>query len=284
MPATSARQARRIIASGLMLLGGALAIAEGLAQSQATAPTRSLEVASVRKHAWQEGGHPRFTVSGSRVTVVTLDAYDLVLEAYSLKDYQLYGAASWMGGGSNLSDIVARERAADFYDISAKAEGDAALTRDQARLILQGVLADRFQLRVHREMKDLPVYTLAVGKNGPKMKESAPDAKFAAGFEMRPFARMTNRKMTMTQFAGFLSVHAGRPVVDRTNLPGSWDFTLEWNLDEIQQSEPGGPVEANPARPSIFTAVQEQLGLKLEPSKAPVEVLVIDHAEKPSEN
>lgn len=284
MPATSPRRARQIIASGLVLLGIASGITDGLAQSQATALSPSLEVASVRKHNWQEGGHPRFTVSGNRVTVVTLDAYDLIVEAWSLKDYQLYGAPGWMGGGSTLSDIVARERGVDFYDISAKAEGDAALTRDQARLVLQAVLADRFQLKVHRETKDLPVYALAVARNGPKMKESAPDDKFSAGFEMRPFARMTNRKTTMTQFAGFLSIHAGRPVVDRTDLPGSYDFTLEWNLDDVQQSEPGGTIGASPARPSIFTAIQEQLGLKLEPSKAPVEVLVIDHAEKPSEN
>jgi uncharacterized protein (TIGR03435 family) len=281
MPATSARRAWQIIALAVVLLGGEFWVTEALAQSQAAEPSPSLEVASVRKHTWQEGGHPRFTVSGSRVTVVTLDAYDLILEAWSLKDYQLYGAPDWMGGGSNLSDIVAREKGIDFYDISAKAEGDAALTRDQARLILQAVLADRFQLKVHREMKDLPVYALNIGKNGPKMKESPPDAKFAAGFELRPFARMTDRKTTMTQFAGFLSVYAGRPVVNRTGLTGSYDFTLEWNLDEIREGEPGG---ADTTRPSIFTAVQNQLGLKLEPSRAPVEVLVIDHAEKPLEN
>lgn len=265
----------------VVLLGGALRITEGLAQSQAVAPNPALEVASVRKHTWQEGGHPRFTVSGSRVTIVTLDAYDLILEAWSLKDYQLYGAPDWMGGGSNLSDIVAREKGIDFYDITAKAEGDSALTRDQARLILQAVLADRFQLKVHRETKDLPVYALIIGKNGPKLKESPPDARFAAGVELLPFARMTDRKTTMTQFAGFLSVYAGRPVVNRTGLTGSYDFTLEWNLDELPQSEPVG---ADTTRPSVFTAVQDQLGLKLEPSKAPVEVLVIDHAEKPLEN
>jgi hypothetical protein len=108
--------------------------------AQSTGP--ALEVASVRKHVGQQGGVARFTVSGSRVTIVALDMYDLILEAYSLKDYQLYGAEGWMGGGKNLSDIVNRERGADFYDISAKAEGDAALTRDQARVIVQSVLAE----------------------------------------------------------------------------------------------------------------------------------------------
>jgi hypothetical protein len=122
MAVTSTRRALRIMAAALVLLGGALPITEGLAQSSARTPSPSLEVASVRKHNWQEGGHPRFTVSGNRVTVVTLDAYDLILEAWSLKDYQLYGAPDWMGGGSNLSDIVAREKGIDFYDISAKAK------------------------------------------------------------------------------------------------------------------------------------------------------------------
>src|ERR1019366_5742295 len=113
-------------------------------------------------------GRSRFSVSGSRVTVVYLDLYDLILEAYNLKDYQLYGAAGWMGGGAHLSDIVANEKGADFYDISAKAEGDTPLTRDQGRLILQTVLADRFHLKIQHETKELPVYALTAGKNGPK--------------------------------------------------------------------------------------------------------------------
>ena len=243
----------------------------GVVLAQSASP--SLEVASVKKHV-EQSGRARFSVSGSRVTVVALDLYDLILEAYNLKDYQLYGAAGWMGGGANLSDIVTNEKGADFYDISAKAEGDTPLTRDQARLILQTVLADRFHLKIHRETKDLPAYALTVGKNGPKMKESAADAKFSAGQELGPLARMTDRKTTMTQFAGFLSVYADRPIVDKTGLTGFYDFTLEWSLNDAQDS----------AAPSIFTAVQEQLGLKLESSRAPVEVLVIDHADRPSEN
>jgi uncharacterized protein (TIGR03435 family) len=253
--------------------------------AQSTGP--ALEVASVRKHVGPQGGVARFIVSGSRVTIVALDMYDLILEAYSLKDYQLYGAEGWMGGGKNLSDIVTRERGADFYDITAKAEGDAALTRDQARLIVQRVLADRFRLRVHRETRDLPVYALIVGKNGPKLRESAPDAKFAAGFEMGGLARMTNKRTPMTRFAEFLSIHAHRPVVDRTGLTGFYDFTLEWSSDDAQQSAlatAGVPKDPDAVGSPLFTAVQEQLGLKLETSKAPVEVLVIDQAERPSEN
>jgi uncharacterized protein (TIGR03435 family) len=247
----------------------ALLIGSSLAQ----APDPAVEVASVKRHV-EQSGRARFTVSGNRVTISALDLYDLILEAYNLKDYQLDGGAGWMGGGKGLSDIVANEQGADFYDISIKAEGDAAITRDQARVLLQYVLADRFQLNVHRESKNIPAYALMVGKHGPKLKESSDDAKFSAGVEMRPSGRMTNKKTTMIQFAGFLSVYADRPVIDRSGLEGYYDFTLEWNLNDDPQS----------AAPSLFTAVQDQLGLKLEPAAAPVEVWVIDHANRPTVN
>jgi uncharacterized protein (TIGR03435 family) len=268
-----------------VLNAGVAALLAGCAFAQSTAP--ALEVASVRKHTGQQAGVARFTVSGNNVTIIALDMYDLILEAYALKDYQLYGSEGWMGGGKSLSDVVARERGADFYDIAAKAEGDASLTRDQARLILQVVLADRFGLKVHRDTRDLPVYALMVGKNGPKLKESAPDAKFAAGFEIAPSARMTNKKTPMTRLAEFLSIQADRPVVDRTGLTGFYDFTLEWSFDDSQRSAlatAAVPRDADSVGPSLFTAVQEQLGLKLETSKAPIDVLVIDHAERPSVN
>jgi uncharacterized protein (TIGR03435 family) len=258
------------------------ALLTGVAFAQPAAP--ALEVASVKKHTGQQGGAARFTVSGSNVTVVALQMHDLIVEAFNLKPYQLSGEQDWMGGGSSLADMVSRSRGADSYDISAKAEGDAALTRDQGRVILQAVLAERFRLRVHRETKELPVYALVVGKNGPKLKESAPDAKFTAGFEMRPSARMTNTKTPMARLAEFLSIQADRPVVDRTGLAGAYDFTLEWNLTDGQQSAVGTPKDADSSGPSLFTAVQEQLGLKLETAKAPIEILVIDHADKPSEN
>jgi len=245
----------------------------------------SLEVASVRKHVSTSAQGGGVTVSGSRVTVVDYMLSSLILEAYKVKLYQIAGAPDWMGGGSSFSDIVARSRSADSYDISAKAEGDAALTRDQARLILQAVLADRFQLKVHRETKDLPVYALVLGKNGPKLKESAPDAKPGAGYNSGPGGvRMTNWKTTTTQFAAGLSLQADRPVVDKTGLTGFYDIALEWSRDDGQHSALGVPRETDDAGPSLFTAVQEQLGLKLETARAPIEVLVIDHAEKPSEN
>jgi uncharacterized protein (TIGR03435 family) len=239
----------------------------------------SLEVASVRKHVETGAiGGSRFangvSVSGSRVTVVACSLYQLVLEAYNLKPYQLSGGPDWARGSESLD-----------FDISAKAEGDAALTREQSRLILQAVLAARFQLKVHGETRDLPVYALVVGKNGSKMKESAPDAEFDPRIEFGPSGRrISNPKSTMEQLVGFLSSQADRPVLDKTGLAGFRSYALNWNSDNDPELAVSVPRDPSAADLSIFTAVQEQLGLKLESAKAPIEVLVIDHAEKPSEN
>jgi uncharacterized protein (TIGR03435 family) len=260
-------------------LGVALA---GTILAQSERP--SLEVASVRKHTDQAGGVARFTVSGSRVTVVALQVRDRILEAYNLKPYQVSGDPEWMGGGSTIADMVAR-RSADSYDISAKAEGDVELTRDQGRLILQAVLADRFQLKVHHETKETAVYALVVGKNGPKLKESASETKFQASLEMGPTGRMVDRRTPMSRLAEFLSTQADRPVVDQTGLTGFYDFTLEWNFTDDQRAAGVGVRgDSDSSSPALFTAVQEQLGLRLEKAKAPIDVLVIDHAAIPSEN
>jgi uncharacterized protein (TIGR03435 family) len=244
----------------------------------------ALEVASVRKHAGERLGAAPFVVSGSRVTAKDFQMHDLILEAYNLKAYQVSGEPEWMGGGSTIAEMIARS-GADSYDISARAEGDAELTRDQGRLILQAVLADRFQLKVHHETKETAVYALVVGKNGPKLKESAADAKFQAGLEMGPVARVTNKKTPMSRLVEFLSTQADRPVVDQTGLTGFYDFSLKWNFTDDQRAAGVGVRgDSDSSSPSQFTAVQEQLGLRLEKTKAPIDVLVIDHAAIPSEN
>jgi uncharacterized protein (TIGR03435 family) len=227
----------------------------GAAVAQPSNP--SLEVASVRKHVSTGAlGGSRFThgvsVSGSRVPVVACSLYQIVLEAYNLKPYQLSGGPDWARGSDSLD-----------FDISAKAEGDAALTREQARLILQAVLADRFQLKVHRETRELPVYTLAVGKNGSKMKESAPDAEFDPSIDFGPSGRrISNPKSTMEQLVGFLSSQTGRPVLDKTGLTGFHSYVLDWNSYNDPQLAVSVPRDPTASDLSIFTAVQEQLGPK----------------------
>ena len=144
--------------------------------------------------------------------------------------------------------------------------------------MLQGLLADRFQLKVHRETKETPVYALVVGKNGAKLKESAPDETGGTsvrgnGIEMH----MEASKGTMDKLAYQLSLTAGRPVLDRTGLSGHYTYTLDW-LPANGTAPPDSDI------PSIFTAVQEKLGLRLEATKAPIEMLIVDRAARPSEN
>jgi uncharacterized protein (TIGR03435 family) len=154
--------------------------------------------------------------------------------------------------------------------------------------MLQALLADRFRLKIHRETRELPIYALVIGKGGPKFKESAPDAKGTLGFLMGGVrASIRGSKMSTAQLAISLSREAGRPVLDQTGLSGNYEMTLEWIRDEPQviAGSPGSAVvPPDLTGPSLFTAIQEQLGLKLEAKKGPIDMLIVDRAEKPSEN
>ena len=145
--------------------------------------------------------------------------------------------------------------------------------------MLQTLLAERFQLKVHRQSKDMPVYALVVGKSGPKFHESAPDAIFSGfhGLNGR------NQSMTMTRLAivadEINNYGLSRPVVDRTGLAGTYDLQMEATPEYRINHEPDEQKDI-----SVFDAVQQQLGLKLKPDRAQVEILVVDHIGKPSEN
>jgi uncharacterized protein (TIGR03435 family) len=155
--------------------------------------------------------------------------------------------------------------------------------------MMQTMLAERFQLKTHRETKELPVYSLMVAKGGPKLEEAKSGSlrmNWGLGqiaYQSAPLSMLTN---TLTQLTG-------RLVLDQTGLTGTYDFTLKWTPDEGQMQmfrrASDGPVNSEAAAsdaigPSLFTALKEQLGLRLEATKAPVEMLVVDHAERPSEN
>ena len=227
--------------------------------------TPVFEVASIKPHP-PPIQLVSISTSGTRVTIEANSLTNLVAYAYDLKRYQVIGGPNWAVD--------------DRFDIAAKAEGDIAPTAAQVKQMIQALLADRFQLKVHRETKEMPVYNLVVGKNGPKLKESAPDA--------RPLVRMRDANgmihliatsSPMQQLANQFSNANGvdRPVLDKTGLTGMYDFELDWSAGY------GAPADGADEI-SIFTALQEQIGLKLEPAKAPMEVLVIDRAEKPSQN
>jgi uncharacterized protein (TIGR03435 family) len=197
----------------------------------------------------------------------------LIEEAYDIRDFQVSGGPDWVNR--------------DQFDITAKAEGDAS--KAQVRAMLQRLLTERFTLVLRRESKEVNVYTLTVGKAGPKLKEVKLDEDNATrGMRFGGIGRIAGLMATMPQLVVMLSdiklngsAILDRPVLDRTGLTGVYDFKLEWSAEEQSADR---ATSANPAAPSIFTAVQEQLGLKLESTKAPIEFFVIEQAAKPTEN
>jgi uncharacterized protein (TIGR03435 family) len=212
-----------------------------------------------------------FSISGPRVNLGGYNPILLILEAYNLKTYQVSAAAQ---------DLPLYD---SYYEITAIAPGARILTRNESRQMLQSLLADRFQLKFHREKRDMQVYELVVGKNGSKMKDSAPDAASGGGnvrvagrnYEVAvPKADMNAVVQAITN--SFLD----RPVLDKTGLTGAYNLKLTYT-PETQANRNTAPDASDI---SIFTAVQEQLGLKLEPKKATVEVLIVDRIENPTEN
>jgi uncharacterized protein (TIGR03435 family) len=260
------------------------------------------EVASVRKSAPPMAGEVNIGVhiDGAMVRYTSLPMKSYIRMAYRVNDYQVLGP-DWL--------------AAENFDIAAKLPEGA--TRAQLPEMIQSLLADRFKLVLHRDKKEFPVYALVVAKNGPKLKESTPDS----GAEASPAAKgsvdvsvttgrgggvidmgngssigysrdhLEAKKVTLSALAGAVERLLDRPVVDLTGIGGTYDFSLEYSWDEVRslvRSTSGGARElpANPDAPgnSIFTSVAA-FGLKLEPRKAPIEVLVVDRIERtPTEN
>jgi uncharacterized protein (TIGR03435 family) len=192
--------------------------------------------------------------------------------AYAIQRVRVQGGPSWLD--------------TEQYVIAAKAESVDA-SWDQVRTMLQTLLADRFKLAVHRETKELDVYSLAVGKSGPKLQEAKEGEKTDTTQGRGPSgAQMSFQKMPIAGLVNTLANMLGSPVLDKTGLKGFYDFKLEWTPDSSPFRTQGkdGLTQPADAAPDLFGAVQEQLGLKLEKRKGPGEVLVVDHAEKASEN
>jgi uncharacterized protein (TIGR03435 family) len=219
----------------------------------------AFEVASVKltQHGRDKDGWSRSSLnitSPGRFVATNASMEECIRFAYDVKAYQIVGP-DWLN-----SDAAS-------YDIIATASRETS--SQQIRLMLQSLLAERFRLAVHRETRVLPVYELVVGKNGPRLTPAAPGGR-----------SMTNSKngtvsatnVSMAELAHQLSRTSaiGRPVFDKTGIEGAFDFTYEYTPDDNDSA----------GRPSIFTALQQKLGLKLEAAKGPVEVVVIDHAEK----
>ena len=234
----------------------------------------TFEVATIKPSKPDEPGK-LFRVQGDRFTTINTTLADLIKDAYNVQDKQLLGAPAWVF--------------TDKYDIAAQPDTPGAPNQAQLKAMIQKLLADRFQLKFHKDQKELSAYVLTVAKGGPKMKKSDADPNGLGGRFFRGLGVLTVTNSSMADFCDLMqSAVLDRPVVDHTELPGKWDFLLKWTPDESQFGGMGikvpPPSDAPDAPPPLFTAIQEQIGLKLDAGKAQVPVLVIDHAEKPSAN
>jgi len=235
--------------------------------AQSSAQLQAFEVASIKPAAitvGREGGNrSRIEHTPDSLTMLNVALSDCVQWAYGVAFFQVSDA--------HLS--------ANSYDILAKAGSPVPV--GQLRLMLQDLLAKRFKLAVHRETKMLPVYELVVAKGGPKLPPAGHDATRPLVRAAESLPRIQNDSFlfsdaSMAEFAQMLTQLRGidLPVVDRTGITGTFDIVLK--------SAPSAAREADSA--ALFAIIQEQLGLKLVAARAPTEVVVIDHAEKPSEN
>jgi uncharacterized protein (TIGR03435 family) len=215
----------------------------------------------------------------------------LILQAYQVRDFQVVGGPKWIE--SNRYDIVARPPAggpALPSDPTTFTDQQRETFRHVRQAMVRGMLADRFRLKTHKETRDLPLYVLTVAKGGPKLKESnginASDPELKPGVMRFNLGSLAGTQLPIGDLVDLLSRVTNRIILNKTGLDGKYDFALKWTPDSGSASSGDvplpSPASADP--PGIFTALQEQLGLKLDSSKGPVEVVVIDNVETPGEN
>jgi bla regulator protein blaR1 len=244
----------------------ALAFAGAWAQE-----SQAFEVASIKPSRDSSAESNLDSAPGGRLTATNITVRELIRLAYGVKDYQIERAPGWVDG--------------ERYDIAARSATSKKTSYEEEQSQVRELLADRFQLTTHRETKQMQVYLLVVAKNGPKLTAH----NDGSGSKTRKgCGHLAGTRLTMDVIATVLSRQFERDVLNRTGLPGKYDFQLDWTPDSgpcpaAADSQAGAA--ANPSgMPSIFTAIQQQLGLKLESAKGLVELLVIDHVERPSAN
>ena len=279
---------------GTMLLASLMFIVCGrYAGAQNTEPSArpQLEVAAIRRNVDASPAKNVGIAPGGRLTVKNLPVRFMIRFAYNVQDFQISGGPSWMN--------------TDDYDINAKVTENVGF--QQARPLLQALLEDRFKLVLHHETKDTTAYELLPAKNGLKIapskegscvvpsaenlpKPGAPLPHYCGNIGLHPNL-IEAYAVPMARFIETLSNVLGRTVIDKTGIKQNIDIRLEFTPDEINGVGPLGPTEpaatppvADLSKPSIFVAVQEQLGLKLETIKTPGDILVVDQLERPSEN
>jgi uncharacterized protein (TIGR03435 family) len=240
----------------------------------------AFDVISVKPNNNSLGAHglitTQFTADGFRGTNVPVHV--LLLQAYGLHEGESFGEPTW--ASTEVFDIEAKVAGPDVVAFSK-------LDSDQHQAMIRQILAERFKLTAHRESRELPVFVLSIAKSGSKLKESmidpsVPPSERRGGGVQMSMGRIAAHECTISYFLTMLSRQMGRSILDRTGLTGNYDFTLRWNPDNGLTTA-AEDTQAD-ALPSVFTAVQEQMGLKLESTKAPTEVLVVDHLERPTQN
>jgi uncharacterized protein (TIGR03435 family) len=264
------------IIQGLILTIGLLPLSL-LAQTPSATKPQAFEVASI-KPATPGDRSGKFAImqSGHEFVVKNYTVKDLVSFSYDLPPRRISGGPPW-------TDI-------DLYNILAGTPGQAPPKLEEQMAMVRSLLNDRFQFRYHREQRELPVYELTVARSGVKLRPSAapPDTQpllVSRGFP-GSHVQLPGRNVTMTEFASELQRGVlDRPVIDKTNLSGKYDFDLEWEYDDTQFGGHFPPINSGASgKPDVFAAIQQQLGLRLESSRAQVEIIIIDSVQKPSEN
>jgi uncharacterized protein (TIGR03435 family) len=259
-----------LLGSAAMLLATWLACgAQDQASTGASVPKPlSFEVASL-KPSQAQMGRRRIESEGGRYMAEGITLKMLIQQAFDVKDFQIIGAPGWA--------------TSDQFDINAKAE-NPDMNSEQLRERLRSLLRERFNLKIKKETRELQIYVLVEGKGGHKLhssqtqplkQDTPPDAMIRIGRR-----ELAAEAASISDLTNMLAQKLGRPVTDKTGIKGLFDFKLQFTPDEIRgvETDPAADTSA----PSIFTAVREQLGLKLENQKGPVEVLVIISVEKPS--
>jgi uncharacterized protein (TIGR03435 family) len=224
------------------------------------------EVASI-KPADPANSQKSVNLRGGELKATSYSLKNLIQLGWDVRSFQVLGGPDWLDS--------------DKYNVDAKPPAPLGIFAGegerQFRLMVQSLVADRFKLKLHPETREMRVYFLAAGRNGPSLKRTA--EAVGPGTSMYDGkGRLTATQIDMRMLAHDLGGELGVAVIDKTNLDGAFDITLEWNPDEDASAPASG------SSPSIFTAIQEQLGLKLAVGKGPVEILRVDHAERPSEN
>jgi bla regulator protein blaR1 len=234
----------------------------------------SFEIATIKPSKPDQPGKGLIVRPNAEFGTINTTLADVIEFAYGLHEKQIVGGPDWIHSTK--------------FDITGKPDTPGMPNDKQLKLMVQKLLRDRFQLTFHSDERELSAYVLSVAKAGNKMKEDTADPDGLPGLFFQGLGVLSVRNARMEDFTGLLqSAVLDRPVVDRTNLQGRWDFLLKWTPDESQFGGRVPPPQDPPpadAPPPLFTAIQEQIGLRLEAAKTSVKVIVLDHLEQPSEN